>query len=407
MTERLTAGDNNHPVAPASGTRLGAAEAYGGLQEVPEHTGGSALPITRLVAAVLRYEWLLLGLSGIGIGGSSVATRFIDPEYIANATIYIATQANNRQGPISSAELLAGDNWVQLVRTFAVTDPVVRKTRLFLEAAKEDSLVFQGIQLDLNFFLAGKYSLHVDQAGRKFTLSASQGREVQTGDVGDSIGGVLGLRWAPRARALGKNRDISFTLTTPRDASISLLARLKTVLAGVQGNNASFMVLTLSDGDAHRASKVLNALLDQFVSVAADLKKAKITELTEDLAEQLRIADSTLRASESSLETFRVETITQPREDQSPVPIGLDQGHTGVTTNYFQKRLALSAILKDRKEIEEVLRRGGEKGMVPVDAFHTIPSAKQAPDLVGVLSEVSMSESEIRALGVRYTDDKK
>src|SRR5207249_556325 len=61
----------------------------------------------------------------------------------------------------------------------------------------------------------------------------------------------------------------------------------------------------------------------------------------------------------------------------------------------------------DRKEIEEVLRRGGEKGMVPVDAFHTIPSVKQAPDLVGVLSEVSKTESEIRALRVRYTDDYK
>src|SRR2546429_9920099 len=129
MTERLTAGDTNHPVAPGSGTRLGAAEAYGGLQEVPEHTGGSALPITRLVAAVLRYKWLVLALSGIGIAGSIVATRFIDPEYIANATIYIAPQANNRHGPIRYAEVLAGDNWVPPVRTFAAADPRVRKSR--------------------------------------------------------------------------------------------------------------------------------------------------------------------------------------------------------------------------------------------------------------------------------------
>src|SRR2546428_8194707 len=104
MTERLTAGDKNHPLAPGSRTALGAAEPFGGLQEVPEHTGGSGLPITRLVAAVLRYKWLVLAISGIGVAGSIVATRFIEPEYVANATIYISPPPNNRQGPISSAE---------------------------------------------------------------------------------------------------------------------------------------------------------------------------------------------------------------------------------------------------------------------------------------------------------------
>src|SRR5206468_431363 len=125
-------------------------------------------PIARLVSAVLRYKWLVLAISGTGIAGSVIATKFIEPEFVANATIYIANQSNNRQGPISSAELLAGDNWVQLVRTFAVTDPVVRKTRLYLDVAKEDLQVFEGLDLDLYPF-PGKYTLHVDLTGRKFT----------------------------------------------------------------------------------------------------------------------------------------------------------------------------------------------------------------------------------------------
>jgi capsular exopolysaccharide synthesis family protein len=236
------------------------------------------------------------------------------------------------------------------------------------------------------------------------SLFSKQGLEIETVAVGDSIGRRLGWLWAPTAAVLGKDRTITFSIRTPRQASEDINNSLKTILP----NDAAFLTVSLTGTNPDEIATVLNGILDQFVKVAADLKQSKLNTMNRDLESQLHTADSMARNLETSLENYRIQTITEPREEQQfPLPSGLAQTQTPVMTNYYTKKLNLSALQKDRKAIEDVLRRGKEQGVVVVDAFHTINAVKQAPDLVNALTEVSKTEAELRVARQRYTDEHK
>lgn len=404
MIERLPPGESSGPPvpAPAAATGIEPAQAYGGLQG-PEEGPSIAAQISRVFSALMRYKWLVLAVSALGVAGSVTATRFLKPEYRAAGTIYIEANTRSRGGPIQAAELLQDDSWMHLMRSYAVVDPVVRKTRLFLVVPPADSAAFDGFDI-ASRIRPGQYRLRVDATGRRFTLQSRQGFVVDSGMVGDSIGRSQGFLWAPTAAALGRDREVVFSVLSPRDASNEILGALR---ISAPGKNGVFMNVSLTGTDPERTAAVVNALLDEFVGVADRLKKEKLVQLMADLEKQLRQADSTTQVAETALEDYRIRTITEPREDALPLPSGLAQTQPTVMGNYFAKRTQLSAIRKDRKAIEEVLARGREEGVVQVDAFHTIGAVKGAPGLMGILSEVAVVENEIRANRLRYTDEHK
>jgi capsular exopolysaccharide synthesis family protein len=400
--ERLPAGLSDKQVVPAPA---------GGLEAVVEYDHQPAEPppvsissqISRLISAILRYKWLVIAVSLLGTAGSIAATRFIKPEYRASGTVYIESASKERGGPIRPAELLQSDSWIQLIRSFAVLDSVVLRGRLFLTHAPEDSAAFDGFSL-AERIAPGRYRLATDETGRRFTLLSAQGVVVDSGTVGDSIGTTVGFRWMPSASILGRNRDLEFTVRGPREASIDVLSRLRPTMAG---QDAVFMTVSLTDQQPERVATVLNMILDQFVSLAAWLKKEKLIQVTNDLEKQLRTADSTMRIAETSLQQYRIETITEAREDATPLPSGLSQTQNTVLGNYFNKRTALSALRKDRKAIEDVVRQGLAEGVVPVDPLHTINAVKNAPGLISALNEGVVAENELRAARLKYTDQHK
>lgn len=401
--ERLPPGASGNQLVPAPAPAgLEPSMGYGGLQQ-PEEGPSVGAQIGRVIAAILRYKWLVLAISVLGAAGSVAATRFIKPEYRASGTIYIEANTKTRGGPIQAAELLEDDSWAQLLRSYAVVDPVVRRTRLFLVVPPADSAAFAGFDLGPRL-RPGQYRLRIDPQGRRFALQSRQGFVVDSGMVGDSIGRGQGFLWAPTAAALGRGREIAFTVLSPRDASNEVLSALRVALPGKGG---VFMNVSLSGPEPERTAMVVNALLDEFVGVADRLKKEKLVQLMADLEKQLRQADSATRVAETALEDYRIRTITEPREDVLPLPSGLAQTQTTVMGNYFAKRTQLASIRKDRKAIEDVLARGRAEGVVQVDAFHTIGAVRAAPGLTSVLAEVAVAENEIRANRLRYTDEHK
>ncbi len=404
MIERLPPGEAGNQLATVPPGALEPAMSYGGLQgpEGEDGGGGGGLQISRLISAVFRYKWMVIAIAILGAAGSVAATRFIDPAYRVSGTIYVET-GGGKNGPIRPAGLLQDDSWIQLIRSFAVLDPVVRQTRSYLTVAPADSAAFAGFDIADRIY-AGRFRLRIDATGRRYALLSAQGIAVDSGTVGDSIGLRQGFLWAPPASALGKARTVSFTVQSPRDAAIQIQDAMR---AAMPGETGTFMIVSLTGTEAAKTANVLNAILDQFVAVAARLKKEKLVKITADLEAQLRSADSAMRQSQTSLQDYRVRTITQPRENAYPIPSGLVQTQPSVMTNYFQQRLNLAAIQKDRQAIESVLKRGREEGVVPVDAFHTIPAVKNAPGLVGVLDEVAKADGELRALRLRYTDEYK
>jgi len=356
----------------------------------------------RYISALKRYKWLMIGVVLLGTAASVGATRFLTPEYKATATIYIEPPPDNA-GPIRAAELLRSYGWLELLTTGIVLDTVALSQRLYLTPSDvRDSATFAGFVLDEKF-ITGGYTLRVDAAGKAWTLESTQGGVVDRGAVGDSIGRKLGFRWAPDGQVLAAGKAIAFSVVTPREAGQRLQARLTTQLNSQQ--NSSFIKLSLTGPDPARAAATLNAVTNQFVDVAADLKRRKLTILTETLGEQVRYAEEQLRQAETNLESYRVKTITLPTENV-PVAAGLQATQPTVLSQYFAQKVEVEELRRDRTALEGVIAQMNTPGF-SMDAFRTIAAVRNAPDLGRALEELSSAEAELRALRFRYTDEHK
>src|SRR5437764_3331958 len=182
--------------------------------------GGGGVNIGRYFSALKRYKWLILATVTAGTLVGFGVSRFIAPNFEVNSTIWITDKPANK-GPITAPQVMDAQAWQELLTSFAILDPVVGQLGLYLEPKDEsDSLVFRGFQPTASL-VPGSYTLKVEAAGRRWALSSTgeEGgveRVIERGVVGDSIGRGVGFEWAPPAKALGRNRTISFLVTTPR-----------------------------------------------------------------------------------------------------------------------------------------------------------------------------------------------
>jgi succinoglycan biosynthesis transport protein ExoP len=383
-------------MAPASPQLpVGAAD----FSPVPAEEGSEGLQWQRYVSALRRYKWLILLITLLGTGIGVLVTRFLTPEYQVQATIWIESPPA-RDGPIRAQGLLESYAWVELIKTYMVLDSVVQKERLYLSHDPQDSLAFKNFAL-LARFRPGDYVLTVDRTGRAITLKTKEGLLVQTGVAGDSVGQRVGLAWHPDQSVLTAGRTYEFSVVTPRDASQALASQLGTVMA----QDGNFLRLQLTGSDPVRLTSTMNALSDQFVAVAADLKKRKLTELSKILAEQVASVGQQLRDAETKLESYKVQTITQPN-DATPINPGVSTSQGTVIGQYFSQKVQADELKRDRENIERVLRES-QSGSVPIDAFQTIPSVRTAPDFTRALNELADAEAQLRALRFKYTDEYK
>ena len=152
----------------------------------------------RYVAALRRYKWLMLLIVLLGTGIGVGITQFVDPEYMARSTIYVNDQPGGaKSGPIQTGELVQGQGWVELLRSFQVFDSVALKEQAFIEPqSASDSAVFRGLRLDRRYTVA-KFELKISPDGKQYSLTTSEGIDLDRGAVGDSIGRRAGFLWQP------------------------------------------------------------------------------------------------------------------------------------------------------------------------------------------------------------------
>lgn len=372
------------------------------MGHLPNPSGMDPLKaLARLVSSLRRFRWLILGLTLAGLGGGFVASRFIEPSYEVQASVWIEvpTSKQGERGPIQGRELLTSGAWIELLRQFIVLDPVVLERRLYLPAASgPDSTLFTGFELAQRGFQPGKYELTVSDNGRNLELVHTGRMLRQRAQAGDSLGRELGLLWVPRPGPEYAGATIPFEILTPREASRELSARVGTAL-----RQERFLIMTYADRNPDHAAATLNALVTRFVDEAAKQKKQMLTMFATELDSQVTRAYERLQAAEAALEAFKVGTVTMPREEV-PVAPGLQMTSSSVYTSYFQRRQLLDALRQDRRAIQDVLARA-QGGEVAVDAFYTIPSVKNAPDLLKVLNELSALEAGLRDSLSRYQED--
>jgi polysaccharide biosynthesis transport protein len=369
-----------------------------GMREMDEERGFS---LARLLQALRRYWWIMV-LSGVaGLGAAFAATKMVTPVYQAEGALWITTESRGEvvTGPIRQGGLLESAAWVELLRSYEVLDPVVVQERLYLRYAPGDAGVFEDFALDERF-RPGEYRLEARANGGGYTLSTAERLVLEQGELGGPVGADLGFRWSPGPESVPRDRVVTFSVVTPRDAAVSLGADLVTNMDR-QGN---FIRLQLRGGSPERVASTLNAVMQRHVEVAAELKRAQLDELTTILDEQLNTVEANVRAAEVALEGYRVQISTLPSEESSPIVPGLEQTRGPVFGEFTQLRLAQEAIQRDRRQLEEALARARE-GDVRVEAFEFIPSVRESSQLVSALAELSETRAELRALREVYTDE--
>ena len=396
MRNTMVPGQAPQGVAPAE-TSSAAMEPY----SEPPFQNTASNTISRVISALRRFRWLLLGLALLGLGGGTVASRFVQPEYVVSSRIWIESPAVGRVGtPIQGEELLEAAAWVELLTTFKVMDPVVQARKLYITpGSKEDRHLVENLEIP-GRFLAGRFEFSIAEDGKTYELKQRNGMYAESGAIGDSVGRQIGFKWVPAPLKSDWGRKARFELVSPREASMALTRRLTPDL-----REDNFLYLTLRERDPEEAMLTMNALIRRFVDEAADQKRAKLTLLAQVLDSQVVDQDRRLRDAEQRFESFRVGTVTMPREDV-PVAPGLSFTQPTVYGSYFAQRNALDSLRRDRKEIEDVLRRS-KAGEVAVDAFNTITSVRQAPDLQRVLGELSAMEAKLRDSLALYTEEYK
>ncbi|HTI65156.1 MAG TPA: hypothetical protein VL524_16640, partial [Gemmatimonadaceae bacterium] len=259
-------------------------------------------PLERARGAIRRYRWLIAGVLVLAVAGGLVAIRIVRPLYDVHATIWIQSETpmSQKTGPIRSEELLNQQAWVELLKSYRVADAVVRKLALYVKLDNQaDTSAFAGFAIGERF-VPGNYELVIDRSRKRWHLALESGAAADSGAATDSLGTRTGFHWLlpPSVFSGSGERKIKFTVATPRETAIEYINRLQANLP----DKSSFLALSLRDKNPQLASKTVNTWLNEYVSVAAELKKRNVVEYSNILSGQLKYAESALHDAESALE---------------------------------------------------------------------------------------------------------
>ena len=370
---------------------------------------------TRYLAALRRYKWLLALVVAAAIGAGVVAARFIKPVYVVHSTIWITpdTRQDERAAPIRGDEVMHGAAWPELLTSFAILDKVARRLVLYITpASPADSVLFRGFRT-ADHFRPGRYVLTTDARGRLFSLATENGTRVETGVVGDSIGRTVGFQWAPAAATLGRGRGIHFSVVSPRTAALAMRANLTSSLP--EGTN--LLRVTLTGTNPQKLAAIMQALVDEFVAAAADLKRRNLVEVSRTLDKQLQVAAKDLHDAENALQSFRVRTVTLPSEAQTavaPIPSPVTDGASArgasatppadpLTANFFTEQLTYDAARRQRAMLERTLS-AVKGGTLDPSALNGIAAVRTDPELQTALRTLADDEAKLATARNEFTD---
>jgi polysaccharide biosynthesis transport protein len=361
------------------------------------------MSLKRVLQSGMRYRWLIVGIFAAGTVGSLIATRYVTYRYAAESTFWfdVASTGEQTRGPIASSGLLQNDAWIELLRSYSVLDYVVREERLFLEHSSSDASLFANFQID-NMFRPGDYTFVIDPETKTGELRTKEGMAVDRVAAGDPVGARMGFRWQPSTAEYTQKRSVAFTVLTPRDASKELSNQLITRMA--RGGN--FMAVSYTATNAQQAADVVNTLGTRYVDVAAELKSYRSTTLRDALENQLVAAQVNLAQAEMQLENFRISTITLPTDAGAGTPVapGSEYTRAPVINAFFTLKIERELVQRDRDALARLIDVTAADTL-SVDAFSTIGSAQNTPELRQALADLTAKRAELRAIRQQLTDE--
>lgn len=380
---------------------------WGGPPSAPPAEGGIGEILSRSVAAIKRYKWLILVVITVGVGAGFALTRFVSPMYVVQAKVWIQDNSGGR-GPVSAPGILKSDQaWVELARSFSVLDKVVSKLALHVvpEAASDTAVVHSLMPSDK--LRSGTYRLEVDASGTRYSLFRHKDGDekadelIEKGAVGDSIGRGVGFQWQPTATALGRDRTVKFEVLTPREASVVLATNLDVTIPF----NSNLLLFQLKGKSSVMLATTINALVSQFIAEAERLKRAGLEVSSTTIEEQLKLAASQLNAAQAAYESFKINAITQPTENVSVQP-GISATLNPVMGQFFSDKTALDQTRRDREALQKIIDDGKARGgKVAIEALRGYPALMGSnPQLGNALGELDVAQAALRKLEETYTD---
>ncbi len=381
---------NGMPYAPPSAPPM--------LRGSDSAQDSEGVPWARYIDALKRHFLVMIVIVAAGSALGIFAARRVQPVYDVQSTVWIAPGTSSQTGPIRPAQLLPATSWVELLRSYAIIDPVVRQLKLnIFYRQPADSIFFTAFE-SLPSLRPGAYLLKIESAGR-YVLTGAKGAVVERGAVGDSIGRKIGFGWAPDARLLTPGRGLQFWVSTPRSTSAALLSSLRASLP----DDGQFLTISLSGSDSNRTANTLNAWVEQFVVSSGDLKKRHLLEFKKILTTQLALAESQLRESEAQLERFRVSTITLP-SGGGAAGVATQAQSDPTIAGYFQQKGTLGELKSERIALEQMVANA-KGGPLDPQAFLMLPSIlNNTPQLRAAIEELSSRQAALRTEQQFLTD---
>lgn len=361
---------------------------------------GPAIEWGRYLSAVRRHLWLILLVTGIGSAGAVFMARGVQPEYVAQATIWIegSDRTSAERGPIRSGELLRSYAWIELLKSYEVLDHVVTEQRMYVYPLGHGAEALATLQATPRL-RPGHYRVAASENGTELRLSTAEDVELARVRTGQPIGAALGVEWTPPAGAIVPGKPVEFVLRNPRDVARELGESVQAQMA----ENGTFLRISLGGSNPERIAAVLGALSERYVDVAAELKSARLVNLTEILEEQRRTAEASLAAAEHDLERFRTGTVALPGGIVGAAPGGAGAGGP-IFERVFGFRVEREQLEQERAAISRVAV-GGRASPAAIDALAALPSVRSSPELSQVLTEHTAARAELRALEQRYTGE--
>ena len=352
----------------------------------------------RYLEVLKRHWFMIIAIIVTGTVLGYFASKRVKPVYQAQATLWISATSAQPTGPIRVPQFLPNASWLELLQSFAIVEPVVR--RLHLNAGPKnpsDSVLFRDFESGPNLH-PGAYVLNVDSTGTNYRLSTIKGVLVERGRVGDSVGRSLGFKWLPNPQFLKPRKSMTFGVTTVRGAAVALRAKMHASLQEA----SQILRMTLEGSESNRTAATVNAWADEMVRTAGVLKASHLLEFKKTLEDQLSLSATALHTAESQLEQFRVQTITMPsgRSTTTAAVAAPDP----VVAGFFQQKAQLDEVRGERQALENILAQANG-GPINPQAFLQLPGILVSnPQLRSALDELSSRQAALRTEQQFLTD---
>lgn len=365
--------------------------------------------VARSLAAIKRYKWLVIAVIAIGSAAGFAVTRFVEPKYDVQASIWIAATPGRagQIGPVSAPGLVNSDvAWMELARSFSVLDKVVGKLALYVYPDNAgDTLVVREL-FPSDSLQPGPYQLQV--RGNRYQLvrpPQQRGEKevvIERGAVGDSIGRGVGFLWQPSPELLKGRETVGFYVVSPREAAFNLGNQLTVTVP----QNSNLMRFGLSGGKPGLLATTLNTVSREFVSEAIRLKRENLTVSAEATEEQLEQATEQLARAQTELERFKINTVTLPTEQMAITP-GVSMTMNPVFTAYFNDRVAYDQVRRDREALERIIAESRDRGgKISLEALRSVGSAVASnASLTAEIANLNTAKGQLVNLQKTYTDE--